>query len=213
MTDKAGGPANGGATTTPGRGRPRSSAADEAILGATRALLAEGGYDAVTMEAVAARAGVGKTTVYRRHSTRAGLVATALTASLLRTMPEVDFGSLRADLEGVVAGYTLHLTPQMTDVSLRFATEALHDSDARRVLNDEVMAERRSHAEGVLTRAAARGELARHVSADTMLDLIGGAVLLRSARNGGPVDEEFRTQLLSIVVAGLMAPDPPSASS
>lgn len=190
-----------------GRGRPRSSAADAAILGATLALLFEGGYNAVTMEAVALRAGVGKTTVYRRHSSRAGLVAAALTASISSTMPDLDRGSLRADLQGVLAGYTEYLSPQFTDVSLRLATEALHDSEARRALNEDLMADRRAHAEGVLTRAAARGELAREVDADTMLDLIGGAVLLRSARSGGPVDDSFCRQLLDLVVAGLMTPD------
>ncbi|MER5635103.1 TetR/AcrR family transcriptional regulator [Streptomyces nitrosporeus] len=63
------------------RGRPRSAAADQAILEATRSLLGSGGYAGVSMEAVAAEAGVGKPTVYRRWASKAALVADAVLTS------------------------------------------------------------------------------------------------------------------------------------
>ena len=74
---------------TRGRGRPRSVAADEAILEATRAVLAEDGWAALTVEGVAARAGVAKTTVYRRFSSRADLAVAAVAqlVAAARTAP------------------------------------------------------------------------------------------------------------------------------
>ncbi|MFL6072011.1 MAG: helix-turn-helix domain-containing protein, partial [Mycobacteriales bacterium] len=79
----------------PALGRPRSARADQAIRDATRKLLAEQGYAAVTMEGVAARAEVAKTTLYRRWASKAELVADAV-AEFLEAVPVTDQGSLRA---------------------------------------------------------------------------------------------------------------------
>ena len=189
-------------------GRPRSADAHAAILDAARALLESGGYDAVTIEAVAARAGVGKATVYRRYGSRAELVADAVVEVLARVVPEKDRGSLRADLNAVLAGLTGPLAPRTADVMLHLATEALHDGDARRILNEQLLASRRAVAAGLLERAVARGELAHPIDPDTLLDLIGGALLFRAARKGGYVDNTFRRELLDVLVAGLVSSTP-----
>ena len=78
-------------------GRPRSEAAHQAILAAAVALLREVGYDAVTMDGIAARAGVGKATVYRRWATKEELVVEAIT-SLVRAFPVPDTGTTEGDL-------------------------------------------------------------------------------------------------------------------
>lgn len=83
--------------TPPVRGRPRDGRADAAIAKALGELLAEVGYPALTMEAVATRAGVGKATLYRRYGSKVELVfANTIHASTLRS---VDTGSLREDLD------------------------------------------------------------------------------------------------------------------
>src|SRR5207244_13402292 len=91
-----------------GPGRPRSAEADQAILGATISLLAEGGYDALTMEKVAARAGVGKATVYRRWGSKVELAVDALKASLADVEVHAT-GSLRDDLTSYVRSLTTWL--------------------------------------------------------------------------------------------------------
>jgi AcrR family transcriptional regulator len=184
-------------------GRPRSTEADDAILAAARALLEDGGYEAVTMEAVAARARVGKTTVYRRYGNRAELVADATMGVLAAAVPAVDRGSLRADLAFVLGGLTGPTSPRLADVVLRLATESMADERTRAILNDRLLAHRRAVVTGILDRARARGEVARPVEPDTVIDLIAGALLLRAARRGGPVDDPFRQTLLDVVVAGL----------
>ena len=75
---------------TPPRGRPRSSEADAAILDATRALLAEDGWPSLTIEGVAARAGVAKTTVYRRFSSRTDLAVAAVAELVDAAMVPAD---------------------------------------------------------------------------------------------------------------------------
>jgi AcrR family transcriptional regulator len=78
-------------------GRPRSSEADRAIIGATVALLASDGYQAMSLERVAALAQVGKKTIYRRWASKEALVCDAI-RSLQSEMPLVDTGNLRDDL-------------------------------------------------------------------------------------------------------------------
>ena len=193
-------------------GRPRSPEADDAILIAARSLLEAGGYEAVTMEAVAAQAGVGKTTVYRRYGNRAELVADAVMGVLATVVPAVDRGSLRADLESVLTGLTGPASPIMADVMLRLATESLGDERTREILNDRLLAHRHAVVAGILDRAKARGELSGQVDPDTVIDLIGGALLFRAARRGGRVDDTFRQHLLQVMVTGLTAPATPQKS-
>lgn len=189
-------------------GRPRSAEADDAILVAARALLEAGGYEAVTMEAVAAHAGVGKATVYRRYGNRAELVADAVTGLLAAVVPAVDRGSLRADLEFVLAGLTGPASSRMAEVMLRLATESLGDERTREILNDRLLVHRRAVVAGIIDRAKARGEIKHPVDPDTVIDLIGGALLFRAARQGGTVDDAFRQHLLDVVVTGLTTSRP-----
>src|SRR5437868_5357922 len=95
-------------TVRRGPGRPRSPEADHAILDATIALLAEGGYDALTMERVAARAGVGKATVYRRWGSKVELAVDALRASIADVEVH-STGSLGDDLIAYVSGMIMWL--------------------------------------------------------------------------------------------------------
>src|SRR4051794_23872567 len=79
-------------------GRPRDARHDEAILEATMALLSEAGYARLTIDGVAARAGVGRPTIYRRWPSKPALVVAALLHAPQIQVPHADTGSLRADL-------------------------------------------------------------------------------------------------------------------
>ena len=194
--------------TAPPRGRPRSTTADAAILNSTYILLATGGYDAVSMEAVAAHAGVGKATVYRRYTCRAELVAATVQASLEAANLEADRGSLRRELQVLIDGYSGHLGAVMAEVSLRLVAEAVRDERARAAV-EALVGARREGAAAILARAATRGELLQIVDPDTLLDLIGGGVLVHCARHGGEVSAAFAEQLLDLIVTGLTSPAAP----
>ena len=88
---------------SPGRGRPRDVARDAAILDATSQLLVEVGYDLLSIEAVAARAGVGKTTIYRRYPTKAALVTAAVDRRGVWAPPTLAATTLRDQLWVTVA--------------------------------------------------------------------------------------------------------------
>lgn len=190
-------------------GRPRSAGAGAAILAAARELLGEGGFEAVTMEGVAARAGVAKTTVYRRYPNRTGLIAAAVFEVLGTVVPGDDRGSLRADLAGVLDGLYLQNTPLMTEVFLRLLTEALRDGPTRQAVDEHLLGPRRQVAAALLGRAAERGELVRPCRPDTLIELVGGGLIFRAAMHGGRLDQAFLDEVLGLLVAGLTNPDPP----
>src|SRR5690242_3281955 len=79
-------------------GRPRSTHADQAILQATLDLLAEVGYQSMSIEAIASRAGVGKTTIYRRYTSKEEIVADAI-ESLREDISTPDTGSFWGDMD------------------------------------------------------------------------------------------------------------------
>jgi AcrR family transcriptional regulator len=91
-----------GRRPAPARGRPRDAGRDVAILEATLLVLTEVGYDQLTIDAVAARAGVGKPTVYRRYPGKAALVAAAVEHRTPGTPPATPPGDLRAALLATV---------------------------------------------------------------------------------------------------------------
>ncbi|WEV27543.1 TetR/AcrR family transcriptional regulator [Streptomyces sp. 71268] len=139
-------------------GRPRDSRVDAAVAAAVRELLVEVGYARLTMAEVAARAGVGKAAIYRRHATKQEMIFDVLLPDrFLAVTP--DHGSLRADLAAVLAevAEAMASAPPGTVPGLLadvHADPALHDRFNERYLG----AQRRTLTE-ILDHAAARGEL------------------------------------------------------
>ncbi|WP_432141903.1 TetR/AcrR family transcriptional regulator [Streptomyces sp. bgisy084] len=156
-------------------GRPRDSRVDDAIASAVRELLSEVGYTRLTMAEVAARAGVGKAAIYRRHATKQEMIFDVLLPDqFLAVAP--DSGSLRADLAAVLAEIadSLILPPQGTVPGLLadvHADPALRDRFEERYLG----AQRRTLTE-ILDRATARGELPTRPDPATLNALLVGPV-------------------------------------
>src|SRR5690349_12095604 len=112
-------------------GRPRSVETDHAILHATRAALVDLGWGGLTMSEVAARAGVAKTTLYRRWANKNELVVDAV-AVLFDELEMVDLGSLRADIESVVRQFAdLLARPESQAALLALFAEASRDPALR----------------------------------------------------------------------------------
>ncbi|MCO5972601.1 TetR/AcrR family transcriptional regulator [Actinoallomurus soli] len=149
-------------TSTEGHGlRPggRSARVRAAVRAATLSELAEKGYAALTVEGVAARSGVHKTTVYRRWGGVEGLIADALEMAAEEPWPIPDTGSVEEDLRAltrlVVTGFT---DPDEGPVSTAFVAAALQDPAAAAALHG-FFASRHDQAARIVTRAVARGEL------------------------------------------------------
>ncbi|MFI8484918.1 TetR/AcrR family transcriptional regulator [Streptomyces rubrogriseus] len=198
-------------STPAGRaGRPRSAAADTAILAATRAALVDLGWSKLTLGDVATRAGVAKTTLYRRWAGKNELVVDAV-AELFDELELPDRGSLAADIEGVVLQFAAILArPEARSGLMAVVAESTRDDALReRIRTSIVERQKRLVLEG-RARAQARGELppendaaeaAR--TADLIFDVVAGAVVHRTLVSARAADEEWVRGLTQVLLWGL----------
>jgi AcrR family transcriptional regulator len=180
----------------------RSARAHAAILTATTDLLAESGYGALTIEGVAARAGVGKTTVYRWWPAKGALVIEAV--SLALPMPaQPDTGDLRQDLLIAVrrAVHTIVGT-WVGAVIPALAADVMSDPRLAEQFRNQIIRPRRSAVVEILLRAADRGELPPDVDTDLLLDVYAGAVFYRTLISGEPVTDLLADQLVDLLLEG-----------
>lgn len=204
-----------GAAGRSGRpGRPRSAAADTAILEATRAALVELGWSKLSMGDVATRAGVAKTTLYRRWAGKSELVVDAV-AVLFDELELPDRGSLAADVEGVVRQFAALLErPEAKTALMAVVAESTRDEPLReRIRASIVDRQKRLVVEG-RARAQARGELpvtaddrsgAAGAADDLVFDVIAGTVVHRALVSGQPVDGEWIRRFTALLLGGLGA--------
>ncbi|MFF7800627.1 TetR/AcrR family transcriptional regulator [Streptomyces olivaceus] len=198
-------------STPAGRaGRPRSAAADTAILAATRAALVDLGWSKLTLGDVATRAGVAKTTLYRRWAGKNELVVDAV-AELFDELELPDSGSLAADIEGVVLQFaTILARPEAASGLMAVVAESTRDGALReRIRTSIVERQKRLVLEG-RARAEARGELPPEPDAgqagrtvDLIFDLVAGAVVHRTLVSAGAADEEWVRDLSRVLLTGL----------
>ncbi|GAB2750143.1 TetR/AcrR family transcriptional regulator [Kitasatospora kifunensis] len=180
------------------KGRPRSATADQAILDATREALAELGWGGLTMGHVAIRAGVAKTTLYRRWPSKNELVVDAV-ASLFDQLEMTDRGSLQADIEDVVTQFaTVLARPESQASLLALFAEGSRDPQLRRRIREHIVDPQKRLVHQGLAHALARGELAADSDPlaaaeeiDIIFDTIAGAVEHRMLVIGGPITPQW----------------------
>ncbi|MDE3228274.1 MAG: TetR/AcrR family transcriptional regulator [Chloroflexota bacterium] len=156
-------------------GRPRSAEAEQAIIQATLMELADEGLAGMSLEGVAARAGVGKTTIYRRWPNKEALVLDAI----VRMKPPIrsfDTGNLRSDIESFMLNFQRMLEdPNIQRLTLRLVGELAARPDwFTRYLRDALKPNYKSLSE-MIARARDRGELRPDVDVELVAAMIGGA--------------------------------------
>ncbi|MFH8290846.1 TetR/AcrR family transcriptional regulator [Streptomyces sp. NPDC018059] len=201
-------------TTPPSRtgGRPRSATADAAILEATRQGLVELGWSKLTLGAVATRAGVAKTTLYRRWAGKSELVVDAV-AELFDELELPDRGSLAADIEGVVLQFAALLgRPETKTALMAVVAESTTDEPLRHRIRESIVDRQKRLVLAGRKRAQERGELpvepdasAAARTADLIFDVIAGAVVHRALVSAEPVDEEWARRFTLLLLGGLAA--------
>jgi AcrR family transcriptional regulator len=188
-----------GDSAAPRRGRPRDVRCDEAILRATLEILTTGGAANLSIDAVAARAGVGKATIYRRWSSKEALVLEALSSDTA-IMEIPDTGSLRGDLEAYFDLLIDRLNGgKNSDVLPHLIEAACYDPEVRSSLDSYISA-RQKPLRVVLQRGEQRGEIAPGVDVKVMLDVLVGPVMYRKLLTGGRLDRSFVRKLLDLVL-------------
>jgi AcrR family transcriptional regulator len=184
-------------------GRPRSVEAHDAILDATFELLKEVGYDALAMEAIAARAGVGKATVYRHWASKEALVAEAL-ERFMRAIRVPDTGTTRDDLMMMMGSAVAMYREPSTHGLLSALVAAMARSERiAQAVRSGFVAARRDALRQVLERAVARGDLRQELDLELALDLLGGPLFYRALITGGPIDERLTRDVVDVVLRGL----------
>jgi AcrR family transcriptional regulator len=165
-------------------GRPRSPEAHAAILSAALELAVEGGLRGLSMEAIAARAGVGKATIYRRWKSKEALFAEALGSIALN--PEVpDTGSARGDFEVVSGAAVGRMAPQAFRVLPRLMADAADDPELLEALHAAMLRPRRAAIATILRRGIERGELRADIDIEVVSDMLIGPMIARVLTSGG----------------------------
>ena len=191
-------------------GRPRSAEADSAILDATRAALVELGWSKLTMGDVATRAGVAKTTLYRRWTNKSELVVDAV-AVLFDELELPDLGSLEADVRGVVLQFAALLErPEARTALMAVVAESTRDEALRGRIRTAIVERQKLLVLEGRARAQARGELPYEAdeetaarNADLIFDVIAGAVVHRLLVSAEPVDEAWAAGFTRLLLSGL----------
>ncbi|MFF8954297.1 TetR/AcrR family transcriptional regulator [Streptomyces sp. NPDC014894] len=194
------------------RGRPRSAEADCAILDAARAALVELGWSGLTMSDVAARAGVAKTTLYRRWPGKSELVVAAV-AVLFDELELPDLGSLTADVESMVLQFAgLLERPEARTSLMAVVAEATRDEALRIRIRSAIVDRQKVLVLQGRARAQARGELPYEDDpataardADLVFDVIAGAVVHRTLVSAEPVDAAWARAFTALLLSGLTA--------
>ena len=188
-------------------GRPRSERADRAIIDAALSLFAEHGVEGLCIEEVAARAGVGKATVYRRWPSRGALALDAFLTEFEEQQPLPDTGSFHGDLLAALRSWMRSVTRTPAGHMLTgLVGEAQRDPALAAAWRDRVIEPLRARSTILLDRAISRGEIPADVDKDVVLDMMFGSAYHRLLNGHRPLTDQFARQVVDIIVAGVAGP-------
>jgi AcrR family transcriptional regulator len=191
------------ATASKPRGRPRSEAAKQAILRAARDLLAEGGPGAVTMEAVAERAGVGKPTVYRwwpdRHAVAMAALMETEPARAAPARPRSALAALREQLRAIARRFATATGRHVT--SMIAASEP--ESELSKAFRSHFVLARRAEGKAFLQRAIEEEEVRPDLDVEVALDLLYGPLFFRLLVGHAALDARFMDRVLDEALRGM----------
>ena len=193
------------------RGRPRSEKAHKAILDAAAELLLARGLSAVSMDAVAERAGVSKATIYRWWPTKETLALDALYTEWATVGPSPrDTGSLRGDLLALLRPWArLTSSRPYGRVIAALITEAQTDPVFATEYRQRVVEPRRDQARAIFRRAIERGEIPPHTNIEVALDLLYGPLYHRLLHGHAPLTDRFTQDVIDMALNGIQpTPDP-----
>jgi AcrR family transcriptional regulator len=180
-------------------GRSLDASRDSVLQETALALLAEVGYDRLTMDAVAARAHAGKTTIYRRWSGKAELIVDALkSAKGSPVFP--DTGSLREDLRAVAQSVTSDDNQFDAQVTIGVVNALGRDAELRRVFRERLFEPRMKGFREVFERAVARGEIPNDRDLDLLASLFPALALQHLVTSGETPEARFAQRIMDEVI-------------
>lgn len=201
---------SGGVDGARTRGRAphrRSDRARIAVLHAADDLLVERGYAGVTIEGIAARAGVAKQTIYRWWPSKFEILMDTFLEDAAGALEIPDTGTTAGDLRHHLRQLAAFLSEEPAGrVMLALIGQAQQDAGMARAFRQRFMEERRALDRTILERGAARGDIRADTDLDLVIDMIYGPVYHRVLLTGLPVDDKFIDGLVGHVMASIAAP-------
>lgn len=187
---------------TTGAGRPRSGRVHQAILQAALEEVAERGYEGLTMEGIATRAGVGKATVYRRWSNRDEVLAAAA-ETFVRSTGVPDTGAVGPDLRWVLQS-TISVYRGLAGRVMPGLISAMAQNAALAgAVREAFVTSRREALRAAITRGIQRGELRAELDVELTLDLLTAPLFYRFLITGAPVDDEVAGAVVETLLHGI----------
>jgi len=184
----------------------RAARTDKAILDATRELLAEGGVRDLTVEGVAARSGVAKTTIYRRWRGKHELALAVLLDMVAKVVAVPDLGDTRKELVGFVDGAVKILgSTLMGRVMQGLVSDLATDRALAQGFRDNVVAMRIGEVRRVVERGIARGDLRPDTDVELAHELLFGPVYYRLLLSGGALDKVLAERIVDAVLPSIRA--------
>jgi AcrR family transcriptional regulator len=169
-----------------GRGRPRSEKAEQAILAATLKMIGEHGVAGTTIEGVAAEAGVGKTTIYRRWETKTELIVAAVSQLAPPAIEFPDTGSLASDMKLLADLQRQRLAGTgLLTVAPRVLAESLNDPELHKGFLDTVITPLRGLIRSLIERGIERGELRADLEIEPLVDILHALPIYRILMSRG----------------------------
>jgi AcrR family transcriptional regulator len=187
------------------RGRPRSETAHKAVLAAAAELLLDHGLHAVSMDAVAERAGVSKATIYRWWPKKEILALDMLFTEWSAVTPQqYESGLLRSDLTELLRAWTrLSSGRPYGRVVAALLAEARTDPAFSAEYQRRMLEPRRDQARMIFARAVARGEIPAETKVELAIDLLYGPLYHRLLHGHAPLDDQFVDDLVEMALRGI----------
>jgi AcrR family transcriptional regulator len=186
--------------------RPRSVRAHDAALRAARDLLNEGGLPAATVDAISARSGVSKATLYNHWPSRTALAAEAWGQQMADQVPVPDTGSLRGDLMVHMRRVSDFYGGPDGAVFAQLIAAGVTDPDGASYFRDYFLAGRRETMAAIWQRAQGRGEVRDGIDLDTFIDVLAGPLIFRVLTGHAPLDHARADAITDTVLTGLLRP-------
>jgi AcrR family transcriptional regulator len=190
-----------------GRGRPRDPSTDDRITAAAAELLLERGFDKTTVDEVAARAGVGKATVYRRWPSKEDLAVSAMQRLYQAEFPEPDTGSIRTDLAESYRTVLAFVNSAEGAAFLRMSiAESVRDERIAALYRSSTI-RREQLSRVTFERAIARGEVRPDIDVDSAVQWLGGMITVRAVSGRPMPTEDDVDALVDFTLRGVLAGD------
>lgn len=187
-----------------GRGRPRDPGTDQRIRRAAAELLLKNGFDKTTVDEVAARAGVGKATVYRRWASKEDLAVAAMESLYEAELPAPDTGSIVQDLTESYRSVLAFVNSPEGQGFLRVSIAESVRDERIATLYRQSMLRREGQARDSFRRAITRGEVRPDADIESAVEWLGGAITVRAVQGRPLPTVEDVPRLVDFTLRGVL---------